>query len=61
MPPDTVSIEKRELSSDDHPLTNSLQIPLHNRANIPRVRNKNQIEDRQRTPAIPLSLFSKKK
>lgn len=28
MPPDTVSTEKQELSSDDHPLTNSLQRPL---------------------------------
>lgn len=28
MPPDTVSMEKRELSSDDHPLIISLQRPL---------------------------------
>uniref|UniRef100_A0A0A9E1Z0 Uncharacterized protein n=1 Tax=Arundo donax TaxID=35708 RepID=A0A0A9E1Z0_ARUDO len=28
MPPDTVSIEKHKLSSDDHPSTNSLQRPM---------------------------------
>jgi hypothetical protein len=28
MPPDTVSMEKHELSSDDHPLTDPLQRPL---------------------------------
>lgn len=36
MPPDTVSMEKRELSIDDHPLTNSLQRPLKKAPAIPK-------------------------
>jgi hypothetical protein len=34
MPPDTVEMEKRELSSDDHPGTSSLQRSLEKESSV---------------------------